>query len=116
MKRLLAVCLLALVIPADAQFRAPNRDRDLPRRQAPTPAPVLAPLPDCDYRQMGRAAAELIDATTAPTPEPLEPEECFGRVCDARAARIAAADFYARMAADESRWVALDNARRACGF
>lgn len=114
MKRLLAVCLLALVIPADAQFRAPNRDRDLPRRHAP--APVLAPPPDCDYRALGRAAAELIDGTTAPTPEPIDPELCFGRVCDARAARIAAADFYARMAADEARWVALDNARRACGF
>ena len=112
MKRLFAVCLLALVIPAHAQFRAP---RDMPRR-GPTPAPVLAPLPDCDYRALGRAAAELIDGTTAPTPEPIDPELCFGRVCDARAARIAAADFYARMAADEARWVALDNARRACGF
>lgn len=114
MKRLLAVCLLALVIPASAQFRAPNRD--LPRRPSPTPAPILAPLPDCDYRALGRAAAELIDGTTAPAQEPIDPELCFGRVCDARAARIAAADFYARMAADESRWVALDNARRACGF
>ncbi len=70
MKRLLAVCLLALVIPAHAQFRAP---RDMPRR-GPTPAPVLAPLPDCDYRALGRAAAELIDGTTAPTPEPIVKE------------------------------------------
>jgi hypothetical protein len=115
MKRLLAAMLLALVIPASAQFRAPNRD--LPRRPSPTPAPVLAPLPDCDYRAMGRAAAELIEPNPAPTPVGyIEPEECRGKVCEARAATLAAADYYARMVADEARWVALDTARRACGF
>lgn len=113
MKRALVVLLSVLVVPAGAQFRAP---RDLPRRPAPTPAPILAPLPDCDYRALGRAAAELIDGTTAPAPEPIDPGLCFGRVCDARAAQVAAADYYARMVADEARWVALDVARRACGF
>jgi hypothetical protein len=104
MKRHSAILLLVLAATLAA---ASQRQRS---------GPIVAPLPGCDYRQLGRAAAAFIDHVPPAPPELPEPEECFGKVCEARAARLAAFAFYERMTFEERLWAELDTQRRACGF
>lgn len=110
MKRraLIAIALLAaLVQGAHAQQRLPSPIKDLPRLKSgsgPVFAPVIVPPPGrCDWSALLAAADQLIE----PTPSSVDPEICYGIVCEARAESYRAWSYHQRL-------LALDNARRAC--
>lgn len=83
MKRLIVVCLLALVIPAQSQPRAPRASSELPRFQPdPTPRPTPPPDGACDRRVYTRLVRELLSKPPEPTIFECRPSTAWA-VCQA---------------------------------
>lgn len=100
--------IAALVQGAHAQQRLPPPMKNLPRLKSGSgpfiPAPVTVPLPGrCDWQALLAAADQLIE----PPPPAVDPDICYGIVCEARAESYRAWSYHQRL-------LALDNARRAC--